>query len=272
MKLPLIVLSSIVAAASSAHATGFTMEELCSSSTGEPFAASTTEETPALKLHTFGSNDLILVDHGFCRNYAESLKLDGPKETGWKIRFYMSHSFTRYFNSDVSFHSSRYNVEIKDYEWAERGSRNFFNPSNWFTDGRNPAQMIDEPTNTFTISIEKGGNEFYLSAFHPKFLQAEHQVKYASGTIDGVPVNGRIAIDPTGSNEPPPIGTSPLIRNEFTYAQMLYEVGYGHKFTLLQSRIGNITYVPHVGVGFMMGKGYSVMTKPGHWYEFEDSE
>jgi|GEM_PF-2088005 len=257
------------------------MDALCAAEAGGEAVVPASDERPALKLHSFGAHDLILVDRGFCRTYLESkLTVDQPSREanpsrelssgGWKVKLYISHSFTNYFNSDVSFRSSRYNVEIKDFEWAERGSRDFFNPNNWFKNGTNPAQMIDEPSNTFTVSIEKDGNEFYLSAFHPKFFQKPNQVKQMTGTIDGVPVNTVQAVDPLPRPDAPAIGESPLIRNEFTYGQMLYEVGYGHRFTVLRSKIGNITYIPHVGVGVMFGSNLSVMTKPGAWYEYEE--
>ena len=257
------------------------MDALCGEEAGGAVSSTASDDHPSLKLHAFGAHDLILVDRGFCKTYLESktvlaqptpgpVSSSQPSIGGWKVRLYMSHSFTTYFNSNVSFHSSRYNVEIKDYEWAERGSRDFFKPSNWFKDGTNPAQMIDEPTNTFTVSIEKDGNEFYLSVFHPKFFQQPGQIKQMTGTIDGVPVNGMQAIDPQARPDSPQPGESPLIRNEFTYAQMLYEVGYGHRFTVLQSKIGNITYIPHVGVGVMFGANHSVMTRPGAWYDYDE--
>jgi len=111
-------------------------------------------------------------------------------EDKWKIQFYASHSFTSYFDTDISFLSTRYNVDIKDYTWAERSSRHFFLPETWKKEGNNPFQWIDEPTNTFTVSFEKDGHEFFLSAFLPKFLQGEDQNKYVQGTIDGVEVDG----------------------------------------------------------------------------------
>ena len=81
----------------------------------------------------------------------------------WKLRIYLSHSFTEYYNTDIEFLSSRYNVEIKDYQWIERGSREFFLYKKWIEQGNNPLQMIDEPSNTFVLSIEKNNNEFFLS-------------------------------------------------------------------------------------------------------------
>ena len=56
----------------------------------------------------------------------------------WKLRLYLSHSFTTYYNTDIKFSSSRYNVEIKDYQWIERGSREFFQYAKWTEQGNNP--------------------------------------------------------------------------------------------------------------------------------------
>ena len=40
--------------------------------------------------------------------------------------------------------SSRFNITISDYEWMERGSREFFLPETWMEKGHNVAQIIDE--------------------------------------------------------------------------------------------------------------------------------
>ncbi len=73
------------------------------------------EATPSLKLAALPEEDMLFVDRGFCSVFRETQKNDTPAGA-WKIRFYASHSITRYFNSDISFQSSRYSVEIKDYE------------------------------------------------------------------------------------------------------------------------------------------------------------
>ena len=217
---------------------------------------------------------LIVIDNGFCHHYLEAeaeaeakvtipalakvgetaacasspLPSPTPVADRWKIRLYASHSFTTYFHSDVKFNSSRYQVEVKDYEWAERGSRSYFNPAYWGEEGRNPFQFIDEPSNTFTVSIEKNGNEFFLTSFHPKYLQKDGQVKTMVGTVDGVAVNGPLAV--------------PIVENRNTYRQITLEGGYGHRFKLLDSRHGNLTYVPSVSAGIMIGGNVSRVTDP----------
>lgn len=249
----------------------------------------------SMKMMDFDQNKLLVLDRGFCAEFLkqqfqiqaegiitnleqgvkpqaiEICKDDDRKpEDKWKVRFYASHSFTTYFNSDVTFQSSRYNVTIKDYEWAERSSREFFLPETWKKEGNNPFQMIDEPSNTFTVSIEKNGHEFFLSAFHLKFLQAENQVKHISGTIDGVAVDGMAPVNKPFDGYDQVPGESELVRNENTHRQMTFELGYGHRFKLLDSKIGSISYVPSIGLGVMMGNNLTVVIKPGEWWEFDD--
>ena len=215
---------------------------------------------------------LVIIDDGFCSNFLET-------ETGpirdeeldkWKIRFYASHSFTSYFNSDIAFKSTRYNVEIKDYEWAERSSRHYFLPSVWKEEGNNPFNWIDEPTNTFVMSIEKDGHEFFLSMFHPKFLQAQGQVKYMVGTIDGTAVDGIQDVNKPFDGYDQTPGESELVGNQNTHLQMTFEIGYGHRFTLLDTQAVSISYVPSVAVGVMTGKNFTVMVQENQWWDYED--
>lgn len=220
---------------------------------------------------------LMVMDNGFCAEFNDQqeeiakYKDDKPdQENRWKIRFYASHSFTQYFNTDVTFKSTRYSVEIKDYKWAERSSREFFNPKTWKEEGNNPFQLIDEPSNTFAVSMEKDGHEFFFQAFHPKFVQANDQVKFMEGTIDGVWVSTFSPVNQPfdGYNQSP--GESELVRNENTHWQMTFEIGYGHRFNLLKGKAGSINYIPSVGIGVMVGRNYTVMIKEDEWWEFDD--
>lgn len=188
----------------------------------------------------------------------------------WKLRFYASHSYTTYFNSDIEFQSTRYNMEIQNYEWAERSSREFFEPKTWQEEGHNPFQIFDEPTNTFVISIEKDGNEFFLSAFHPKFLQAPDQIKYMKGTIDGVSVDGVGYINKPFDGYDQDPGESELVNNSNTYRQMIFELGYGRRINIVKGKFGSLTYVPSVALGVMLGNNVSIMVEKGEWWEFEE--
>ena len=188
----------------------------------------------------------------------------------WKLRIYLSNSFTRYYNTDIKFSSSRYNVEIKDYQWTERGSREFFQYKKWTEQGNNPLQMIDEPSNTFALSIERNSHEFFLSVFHPKFLQNPEQVVYMKGTIDGVEVDGIYNINRPfdGYNQSP--GEMELVRNENTHREILFEIGYGYRIKLLDTKIGNITYVPSMGLGISCGQNLVVVVQEDEWWEFDN--
>jgi len=187
----------------------------------------------------------------------------------WKLRIYLSNSFTRYYNTDIKFSSSRYNVEIKDYQWTERGSREYFQNKKWTEQGINPIQMIDEPSNTFVLSIEKNSHELFLSVFHPKFLQNPDQVVYMQGTIDGLEVDGNYNINRPfdGYNQSP--AEMELVRNENTKSEILLEIGYGYRFKLIDDKIGNITYVPSMGLGLSCGKNLVVVIKENEWWEFD---
>jgi len=242
----------------------------------------------------------IIIDNGFCDHYLEKesefqvkeiflqadkgIKLNpqscldsknqelpqiAKSPDKWKVRFYASHSYTTYFNSDVTFKSTRYNVEIKDYEWAERSSREFFSPKTWKKPGNNPFQMIDEPSNTFVVSIEKDGNEFFLSAFHPKFLQSGNQVKNMKGTIDGVAVDGVYDVNKQFDGYNQTSGESELVGNFNTHKQMTFEAGWGHRFKLIDTKFGSVTYIPSLAAGVMVGENGTIMIKEGQWWDYD---
>lgn len=258
------------------------------------------QPSPApLDLDTLCKNDtpeqaLLVIDDGFCSAWAESrlestasLSLDqaqrlnsspvscasptpAPKAEKWKVRFYASHSFTKYFNSDLRIDSSRYQVTIKDYEWAERGSRDFFLPETWKKPGNNPFQMIDEPTNTFTISIEKNGVEFFLSAFHPKYLQAPDQSKLITGKIDGQEVNGYQMVNTPFHGYVQVPGESKIVQNRCTHQQMEYTIGASKRFTLASGKAGSLVYAPGIAGGVMTGGCVSVAVKAGSYWDYDE--
>ena len=187
----------------------------------------------------------------------------------WKFKFYLSHSYTTYYNTNIKFSSSRYNIEIKDYQWTERGSREFFQYAKWTEQGNNPLKMIDEPSNTFVLSIEKNGHEIFLSVFHPKFIQNPEQIVYMKGLIDGVEVDGIYNINRPfdGYNQFP--GEMEIVRNENTRREMLFEIGYGYRLKLIDSKIGNINYVPCMGLGLSCGQNLIVVVKEEDWWNYD---
>jgi hypothetical protein len=198
------------------------------------------------------------------------LKLPAAKDVKWKFKVYASHAFTHYFPSDITMKTSRYDVKIKDFEWVSRDGNNWFSPKTFLLPGNNPAQMIDEPTNTATFALEKNADIFFISAFHPKFLEDPNQVKLIQGTVDGVAVDHVAPVNTPfhGYNNTP--GEMKLARNENTYRQMEYEIGYAHKFSLINSKkFGKLSYVPGISAGFQMGATVSVVVKKNAWWDFD---
>ncbi len=178
-------------------------------------------------------------------------------DDGWKVRLYFGMNRTKYYNSDVQIRSPHLNVDIKDMEWKERTSAEFYNPKNWGAPN-NPFQWIDEPTNTFVISATKGKNEFMVSAFHPKYLLNPGQEKHVTGTVDGVAIDGvqPLAEPFDGYNRQPGELYMSDIRN--THMQMDFQVGYGREFEIFKTpKNSSLVYRPAVYAGVMMGKTYS---------------
>lgn len=256
-----------------------TAEGISSICNKKEFISDSTQVPAAMKFTTLNNESLAILDQGFCNEYQKQKFLEkmedqkkinpSPKPT-WKLSFYASNSFTHYFSSDISIRSSRYNVDIKDYHWMERSSREFFLPKTWKEPGHNPMQIVDEPTNTFMLCLEKEKHQFCLSAFHPKFLQGSGPMERdMKGSIDGTPVDGTYPVNKPfdGYNQTP--GECEIVSNQNTYRQMSFEVGYGYKFDLLTTKRGKISYIPSVGFGLMTGQNFSAVIKENEWWEFE---
>lgn len=194
-----------------------------------------------------------------------------PKEDGWKFRLYFGMNRTKYYNSDVQIRSPNLNVDIKGLEWKERTSAAYYNPANWES-FQNAFQWIDEPTNTFVLSATKNKHEFMLSAFHPKYLTREGQVKEVKGTVDGVAIDGTkplLGDFEGGANQPGELYLT-SIRN--THMQMDFQLGYGREFELFKTdKNSALVYRPAVYAGVMMGKTVSIYEQePGQHVERED--
>jgi hypothetical protein len=205
-----------------------------------------------------------------------------PKDTKWKVKFYAGNASTHYFPSDIRMKTSRYDVTIKDYEWSERSSKEFFNPKTLFSKGHNPAQILDEPTNFYTLAFEKKADIFFVSVFHPKFFEKPDQVKLIQGTVDGVEVYHRAPVNTPfhGYNQWP--GEMKLVRNENTYRQMEYEVGYAHKFQLCRKykflpwlenlkagNFGRLYYIFGASAGVQIGTTYSSAVQKDRYWDFD---
>ncbi|MCE9506889.1 MAG: hypothetical protein K8R48_01040 [Alphaproteobacteria bacterium] len=171
------------------------------------------------------------------------ITLPKTPDTKWKFKIYASHAFTHYYPSDITIKTSRYDVKIKDYEWHSRDGNNWFSPK----------------------------NIFFVSAFHPKFYQNPGQEKLIQGTVDGVAVDHVAPVSTPFHGYYQVPGEMKLGRNENTYRQMEYEVGYAHRFNLLSSRkFGTLSYVPGLSAGFQMGATLSVVVQKDKYWDFDD--
>jgi hypothetical protein len=198
----------------------------------------------------------------------ELIKKDEDGDT-WKIKFYFGFSRTSYRPTDMKLSSSRVNVIVKDFEFDERTSANFYNPFTW-TKPMNALQWIDEPTNTFAFSLEKGKNAFYLTAFHPKFLKKRFQTAHVTGTIDGVAVDKQMPINESFDGYNNQVGEMFLVRFENTHKQMDWQLGYGRRIQFFDTeKKGKLTYIPRVDVGITSGENYTVYTQEGQYWEYD---
>lgn len=196
---------------------------------------------------------------------------EAKKDGGWKIRGYFGFNRTHYYNSDVSIRSPLVNVDIKDMQWKERTSADFYNPKNWKT-VQNAFQWIDEPTNTFMLSATKNKNEFMVSAFHPKYLLKPGQQAEVHGEVAGTAVDGVHYLQEPfdGYNRQPGELYMTDIRN--THMQMDVQVGYGREFELFHTpKHSSLVYRPAVYAGVQFGKTVSIW-ESNYWQfdHFED--
>jgi hypothetical protein len=196
--------------------------------------------------------------------------LDKKDEHGnsWKIRFNFGFSRTDYAPTDLHIKSGVINIVVKDVEMHERTSNSYYNPTNW-TELQNAAQWIDEPTNTFTFSLEKNKNIFYLSVFHPKYLKS---VVYSTKEVNGSP---EYTVSPIGESDSfsqtIPEGNNMLYLGN-THYNMIWQVGYGRQFVIFDTKkAGKLSYTVKGDVGINTGKARSVHIIPGvAWNDYYD--
>jgi hypothetical protein len=186
----------------------------------------------------------------------------------WKIRFHFGYSDTKYFKTDMRIRSSIINTDIDDLDIVQRTSNHHYNPANW--DGIKTAfKWIDEPTNTFTLSLEKNKNNFYFTAFHPKYLKS---VLYKETMIEGVPhYEFRDIEEKDDFSQTIPEGYNMLYLGN-THLNMVWQIGYGRQLTLFESKkAGKLTYIPKADIGISTGAARSVRIVPGvAWDDYTD--
>jgi hypothetical protein len=187
----------------------------------------------------------------------------------WKLRFHFGFSRTDYSKTDLRIKNDVINVVIKDVEMHERTSAHHYNPANW-DKFENSFQWIDEPTNTFTFSLEKNKNVFYLTIFHPKYLKS---LTYSKSEVNGKPHYDFSEVDQetTDFSSPIPEGSNLLYLGN-THQNMIWQIGYGLQFTLFNTpKAGKLNYTIKGDVGLNTGKARSVHIVPGvAWDDYID--
>lgn len=196
------------------------------------------------------------VDGLNCDNFPpiELNKID-EKGSSWKIRFHFGFSRTQYHKTDLDIKSDVVNIVVKDVEMHERTSAEYYNPKEWNSLDQS-VKWIDEPTNTFMLSFEKGKNNFYITVFHPKYIKSilykeaeDGQVEFKEGVEDN-----RLNQERDGHN---------MLYLQNTHANMVWQVGYGRQITIFDSRkSGKLTYIPKADIGINTGGARSVHISP----------
>jgi hypothetical protein len=186
----------------------------------------------------------------------------------WKLRFHFGFSRTDYAKTDLHIKSDVITVVVKDVEMHERTSAHHYNPATW-DHLQEAAQWIDEPTNTFTFSLEKNKNIFYLTVFHPKYLKS---LVYSKSQVNGETVYnvGPIPESDDFSSQIP--DGSNLLYLGNTHMNMNWQVGYGRQFVIFDSKkAGKLSYTIKGDIGISTGKARSVHIIPGQaWDDYSD--
>ncbi len=202
------------------------------------------------------------------------IKLNDDQGNPWKVRLHFGFTRTDIRPTDVRIKSTLVNTTIKGFEFSERTSAEHYDPRTW-QHLQDAARWIDEPSNTFTVSIENKNNAFYITAFHPKFLKTHYELKQPDGNGGEVttytPATEHLSNGTAYSFESIPKGQSGVeIQN--THLLMNYQIGYGRKFTLFDDpKAGKLSYIARADAGITMGGARSIyINEDRNWIENRD--
>lgn len=196
-------------------------------------------------------------------------KVDDNKQR-WKFRFHFGFSRTDYMPTDLHINSSFGNVVVKDVEMFERTSASHYNPANWDSFGES-FKWIDEPTNTFTFSLEKNKNVFYLTVFHPKYLKS---ILYKKTVVDGEDQFEFSDIEEASDfSQDIPEGHGMIYLGN-THKNLITQIGYGRMISIFETpRFGRLTFIPRFDVGVNTGQARSVHIVRGErWDDFNEGK
>jgi hypothetical protein len=178
----------------------------------------------------------------------------------WKLRFSFGFSRTDYFKTDLDIKSSKITVVIKDVEMTERTSAEHYNPATW-EDFGDAFGWIDEPTNTFMLSLEKEKNIFYLTVFHPKYFKG---FTYTTAEVGGEPHYDFQSVPEKDVLSTTIPAGSGLLYFANTYHDVIWQLGYGRQFTFFDTkRAGKLSYTIKGDIGINTGSARSVHIKDG---------
>lgn len=173
-----------------------------------------------------------------------------PNGKKWAFKFRFGFVRTHYHSTTMHLKTSRTNVRIKNFEFRERTTASAYNPSTW-QKPLDALRWIDEPTNMFQLSAERGSDVIYFTYFHPKFLIKKGQIKKVEGLVNDIPVNEYQDITAVSDK----LSDLELVTFRNTFMQSDIKIGYGRKLTLAQGKDwGRITYTPSMHLGFAMGR------------------
>lgn len=178
---------------------------------------------------------------------------DGKK---WKVRLYFGPTKTKYYPTRVHLKSSKVNVVINDFSFAERTGMHHYNVSKWKNSG-DALTWIDEPTNTIILEFQKEKNVFFLNMFHPKFLtnasDVESQKGFVQGEAFGNFYNNKMLVSDDKATSNKQLG----IKLKNTHKQMDWQLGYGRRISLNKIGASNAYLSPHVAAGITTGQTQS---------------
>jgi hypothetical protein len=196
----------------------------------------------------------------------------------WKIRFYFGPTLAKYSATNIRLQSDHYDVEIEGVTPEQRTSMDFYKV--WDYPVKDMLRWIDEPTNTFIITFEKGPHEIGLHVFHPKYVMLNlhtgtnvNETYRVRGEINGQQVDREM---PLGVyHEDFEQGGSQLLfhRYENSHRHMNFNLRYAYSMPLLKkNRFGNLKYTAGATIGILTGFSNSVYSDNNNYWRWHQDE
>jgi hypothetical protein len=172
----------------------------------------------------------------------------------------------------VSLQTNDFDVTIHNIKPDERTSMKFYRV--WERPIEDALRWIDEPTNTFILTLEKGPHEIGLHVFHPKYvfynsglgIHTENEYR-VSGNINGQDVDEFMRLR-VGPDEYDPDAPQLLFhRYENSHKYMNYSLRYAYQMPLLQkSKFKGLSYTAGATLGLVTGFSNSSYAPNNEYY------